>query len=127
MSIYVNVHTIVSKVSLFCRYNTYGSNKLLTCLQALHSRCQLSVMSTPHYCPQVHERSVQSDFLLIVLRNLLCEGRRDLKVILMSATMDADKFSSYFHRCPVVNIPGRTFPVEVRVTTCIHSVTLYKL
>ncbi|KAI0233182.1 ATP-dependent RNA helicase DHX29 [Lamellibrachia satsuma] len=65
---------------------------------------------------EVHERSVQSDFLLVILRKLLQEGRRDLKVILMSATLDADKFSSYFHHCPVVNIPGRTFPVEVQVT-----------
>lgn len=39
--------------------------------------------------------------------------RSDLHLILMSATVDCDKFSRYFNRCPVVNIPGRTFPVEV--------------
>lgn len=60
----------------------------------------------------MHERSVQSDFLLIILRQLL-QSRPDLKVILMSATLDAEKFSSYFQRCPVISIPGRTFPVEV--------------
>ncbi|XP_060558929.1 ATP-dependent RNA helicase dhx29-like [Ruditapes philippinarum] len=61
---------------------------------------------------EVHERSVQSDFLLIILQQLL-KQRSDLKVILMSATLDADKFSAYFSHCPVINIPGRTFPVEV--------------
>ncbi|ESO82989.1 hypothetical protein LOTGIDRAFT_134281, partial [Lottia gigantea] len=61
---------------------------------------------------EVHERSVQSDFLLIVVKKLLCI-RHDLKIILMSATLDSEKFSSYFQHCPVINIPGRTFPVEV--------------
>ncbi|XP_052808970.1 ATP-dependent RNA helicase DHX29-like [Mya arenaria] len=61
---------------------------------------------------EVHERSVQSDFLLIVLKRLLNQ-RSDLKVILMSATLDAQKFSAYFKHCPVINIPGRTFPVQV--------------
>lgn len=61
---------------------------------------------------QVHERSVQSDFLLILLQTIL-PLRPDLKVILMSATLDSDKFSAYFNHCPVVNIPGRTFPVKV--------------
>ena len=62
--------------------------------------------------PQVHERSVQSDFLLIILKRLLTL-RQDLKVILMSATIDTDRFSAYFQHCPVINIPGRTFPVQV--------------
>ena len=61
---------------------------------------------------QVHERSVQSDFLLIILKRLL-DVRQDLKVILMSATIDADRFSAYFSHCPVINIPGRIYPVEV--------------
>ncbi|CAG5867770.1 unnamed protein product [Menidia menidia] len=39
--------------------------------------------------------------------------RSDLRLVLMSATVDCDKFSNYFSRCPVVSIPGRTFPVEV--------------
>ncbi|XP_066507581.1 ATP-dependent RNA helicase DHX29 [Hoplias malabaricus] len=61
---------------------------------------------------EVHERSVQSDFLLTILRNVV-QKRSDLHLILMSATVDCDKFSSYFNRCPVVTVPGRTFPVEV--------------
>lgn len=60
----------------------------------------------------MHERSVQSDFLLVILKRLMLK-RPDLKVILMSATLDSEKFSGYFQHCPVINIPGRTFPVQV--------------
>ncbi|XP_041667753.1 ATP-dependent RNA helicase DHX29 [Cheilinus undulatus] len=61
---------------------------------------------------EVHERSVQSDFLLTILKDVVMR-RSDLQLILMSATVDCDKFSNYFNRCPIINIPGRTFPVEV--------------
>lgn len=61
---------------------------------------------------EVHERSVQSDFLLTILKDVVMK-RSDLQLILMSATVDCHKFSSYFNRCPVITIPGRTFPVEV--------------
>ncbi|KAK2461815.1 hypothetical protein APHAL10511_006278 [Amanita phalloides] len=62
---------------------------------------------------EVHERTIESDFLLIVLKSLLSQ-RSDLKVILMSATVDAEKISAYFGDCPTLYIPGRTFPVDVR-------------
>lgn len=60
---------------------------------------------------EVHERSEESDFLLLILKELLVK-RKDLKVILMSATLNADLFSKYFVKAPVLEIPGRTFPVE---------------
>lgn len=60
---------------------------------------------------EVHERSEESDFLLLILKNLLRE-RKDLKVILMSATLNAALFSDYFGGAPVLDIPGRTFPVQ---------------
>lgn len=59
---------------------------------------------------EVHERSIESDFLLIVLKSLL-EQRKDLKVVLMSATVDAEKISDFFGGCPTLSVPGRTFPV----------------
>ena len=62
---------------------------------------------------EVHERSIDSDFLLIVLRKLL-NRRPDLKVILMSATVNAERFSDYLGGAPVMNVPGRTFPVDTR-------------
>jgi len=60
---------------------------------------------------EVHERTLDSDFLLIILKDLLIR-RKDLKVVLMSATVEASLFSGYFWGCPCLHIPGRTFPVE---------------
>lgn len=62
---------------------------------------------------EVHERSIDSDFLLIVLKKLMLR-RKELKVVLMSATVDAKKFSDYLGGAPVLNVPGRTFPVQVK-------------
>ncbi|KAL2162528.1 hypothetical protein VTH06DRAFT_7442 [Thermothelomyces fergusii] len=62
---------------------------------------------------EVHERSIDSDFLLIVLKKLLLR-RKDLKVVLMSATVDAERFSKYLGGAPVLTVPGRTFPVRVQ-------------
>ncbi|KAJ7103397.1 P-loop containing nucleoside triphosphate hydrolase protein [Mycena belliarum] len=61
---------------------------------------------------EVHERTIESDFLLIVLKSLL-QQRPDLRVILMSATVDAEKISEFFGNCPTLHVPGRTFPVDV--------------
>eukprot|EP00536_Pseudo-nitzschia_multiseries_P003675 jgi/Psemu1/318225/estExt_fgenesh1_pm.C_570029 len=61
---------------------------------------------------EVHERQVQTDVLLIALRQLLRTTRKDLKVILMSATMDSNLFSNFFNHAPVIKVPGRTFPVS---------------
>jgi len=62
---------------------------------------------------EVHERTIESDFLLIVLKSLLAQ-RPDLRVILMSATVDAEKISEFFGGCPTLHVPGRTFPVDVQ-------------
>ncbi|XP_062238663.1 putative ATP-dependent RNA helicase DHX57 [Platichthys flesus] len=60
---------------------------------------------------EVHERTEESDFLLLVLKDLIVQ-RQDLKIILMSATLNANLFSEYFYGCPSIHIPGRTFPVD---------------
>lgn len=62
---------------------------------------------------EVHERNIESDFLLIVLRKLMLRAPK-IKVILMSATVNAVKFSNYFSQATVLNVPGRTFAVETR-------------
>lgn len=59
---------------------------------------------------EVHERGVESDFLLVLLRDVLPQ-QPSLRIILMSATIDATTISSYF-TCPVIEIPGFTFPVQ---------------
>ncbi|XP_052212267.1 ATP-dependent DNA/RNA helicase DHX36-like [Dreissena polymorpha] len=60
---------------------------------------------------EIHERDLLSDFLIIVLKDILT-SRPDLKLVLMSATLNAEAFSKYFDNCPMINIPGYTFPVE---------------
>jgi ATP-dependent helicase HrpA len=62
---------------------------------------------------EAHERSLNIDFLLGYLRNLV-ERRRDLKVVITSATIDADRFSRHFNDAPVIEVSGRLYPVEVR-------------
>ena len=61
---------------------------------------------------EAHERTISTDVLFALLKKAL-KRRPDLKVIVTSATLDADKFSVYFNECPIFTIPGRTFPVEV--------------
>ncbi|MGH3508028.1 MAG: ATP-dependent RNA helicase HrpA [Nocardioidaceae bacterium] len=62
---------------------------------------------------EAHERSLNIDFLLGYLKELLPK-RPDLKVIITSATIDPDRFSRHFGDAPVVEVSGRTYPVEVR-------------
>lgn len=62
---------------------------------------------------EAHERSLNIDFLLGYLKRLLPK-RPDLKIIITSATIDTQRFSSHFNNAPVIEVSGRTFPVEVR-------------
>ncbi|MCL4108326.1 UNVERIFIED_CONTAM: hypothetical protein GTU68_065354 [Idotea baltica] len=62
---------------------------------------------------EAHERSLNIDFLLGYLRWLL-PRRKDLKVIITSATIDPESFSRHFRNAPIINVSGRTFPVEIR-------------
>ena len=59
---------------------------------------------------EVHERSLDSDFLLVLVKDLLVK-RPGLKLVMMSATLDAQLFENYFKGCRCVHIPGRTHPV----------------
>ena len=61
---------------------------------------------------EAHERSLNIDFLLGYLKTLL-PRRKDLKVIVTSATIDPDRFSRHFDGAPVISVSGRTYPVEV--------------
>lgn len=62
---------------------------------------------------EAHERSLNIDFILGYLKQLLPK-RPDLKVIITSATIDVERFSNHFNHAPVVEVSGRTYPVEVR-------------
>ena len=62
---------------------------------------------------EAHERSLNVDFLLGILKRILAK-RRDLKVVVSSATLDAARFAAFFGGAPVVSVPGRLFPIETR-------------
>lgn len=64
---------------------------------------------------EAHERTIHTDVLFGLLKDL-CRRRPDMKIIVTSATLDAEKFSTYFFHCPIFTIPGRTFPVEILYT-----------
>ena len=62
---------------------------------------------------EAHERSLNIDFILGYLKNLLPK-RPDLKIIITSATIDPERFSKHFNDAPIIEVSGRTFPVDVR-------------
>ncbi|KAH9929819.1 P-loop containing nucleoside triphosphate hydrolase protein [Fomitopsis serialis] len=64
---------------------------------------------------EAHERTIHTDVLFGLLKKAM-KRRPDLKVIVTSATLDAEKFSKYFFGCPIFTIPGRTYPVEILYT-----------
>ncbi|KAL6963082.1 RNA helicase [Sarracenia purpurea var. burkii] len=75
---------------------------------------------------EIHERGMNEDFLLIVLKDLL-PRRPELRLILMSATLNADLFSSYFGGAPMIHIPGFTYPVRSYFLENILEITGYRL
>lgn len=79
-------------------------------LRMLESRDGLAEI-THLIIDEVHERSIDTDFLLIIVKALLLQ-RPHLKVVLMSATVDAERFAAYFGGIPILTVPGRTFPVQ---------------
>jgi len=62
---------------------------------------------------EAHERSLNIDVLLGMVRTLI-DRRRNLKVIITSATLDTEKFSRHFRDAPIIEVSGRTYPVEIR-------------
>jgi pre-mRNA-splicing factor ATP-dependent RNA helicase DHX15/PRP43 len=64
---------------------------------------------------EAHERTLATDILMALLKNVAAR-RPDLKIIVMSATLDAQKFQRYFNDAPLLAVPGRTHPVEIFYT-----------
>ncbi|CAN1159224.1 DExH-box ATP-dependent RNA helicase DExH3 [Linum perenne] len=75
---------------------------------------------------EIHERGMNEDFLLIVLKDLL-PRRPELRLVLMSATLNAELFSSYFGGAPTLHIPGFTYPVRQHFLENILEATGYRL
>ena len=64
---------------------------------------------------EAHERTIHTDVLFGLMKKLVLT-RPDFRLIVTSATLDAEKFSNYFYNCNIFRIPGRTFPVEILYT-----------
>ncbi len=74
---------------------------------------------------EAHERSLNVDFLLAYLRRIL-PSRPDLRVVITSATIDTERFSTFFFNAPVFEISGQTYPVDVRYRPLPEDEDLYR-
>ncbi|KAL2528006.1 helicase domain-containing protein/IBR domain-containing protein/zinc finger protein-related [Forsythia ovata] len=66
---------------------------------------------------EAHERSLNTDLLLAMIKNLLSQ-RPDLRLIIMSATADADQLANYFFGCRTFHVAGRNYPVDIKYAPC---------
>ncbi|XP_062517245.1 probable ATP-dependent RNA helicase DHX34 [Corticium candelabrum] len=69
---------------------------------------------------EVHERHIHTDFLLGVLRHLV-STRPDLKLVLMSATINIELFAGYFMGAPVIQVPGRLYPIQLEYAPMVQT------
>ncbi len=114
-----NLWTIGREVGYQVRFEnqTSGETKLIILTEGLLTR---RLQSDPTLkdvgcviLDEFHERSQHTDLALALLFELQSLERPDLRLIVMSATLDADPLSLYLGGCPIVRVPGRTFPVEI--------------
>lgn len=100
------------------------SGYLLRCLMG--SKADEIFSSVTHLLlDEVHEREKITDFLLIAIKDGL-KLNPNVKIVLMSATLDSDVFCKYFDDCPVINVPGRCYDVDIVYLDEILSMTEYK-
>ena len=90
-------------VATFC---TYG-----VLLRSICGASDLLDSLTHVFIDEIHEREATADFLLTIMKDALTRNK-NLKLILMSATLDTQLFLDYFPECSHINLPGRMFPVE---------------
>ena len=65
---------------------------------------------------EAHERTLSTDILFGLIKQVMQRRKDDLKIVVMSATLNAERFQAYFQGAPLLDIPGRMFPVEVLYT-----------
>ncbi|KAL6969298.1 RNA helicase [Sarracenia purpurea var. burkii] len=66
---------------------------------------------------EAHERSLNTDILLGLMKRLIKTRATNLKVLITSATLDGEKVSRFFSNCPILSVPGKLFPVEILYST----------
>jgi HrpA-like RNA helicase len=62
---------------------------------------------------EAHERSLHTDILFALMKEVV-QARDDFRLLVCSATLDTSKFAEYFFNAPTIDVPGRTFPVEIQ-------------
>ena len=75
---------------------------------------------------EAHGRTLSTDVLMGLLKEVMLR-RKDLKIVVMSATLDAEKFQKYFDNAPLLRVPGRTHPVEIFYTPGTFSQAFFGL
>lgn len=111
---------------------TSPTSNLIYCTNGVFIRCLMGggiaeLMSniTHIIIDEVHERDKFSDFLLISLKEGL-HLNPNIKIILMSATIDSDLFTKYFNDCPLIQVPGRMYDVETFYLDSVLALIGYK-
>ena len=107
-------YSVIGKILLLKSFSHYCSKE--SCLTGfIVGLVHIAVLD------EAHERTLATDVIMGLLMEVLPKRTKDsehgeLKVVVMSATLDAEKFQSYFNNAPLLKVPGRTFPVEVFFT-----------
>ncbi|KAK2976169.1 hypothetical protein RJ640_019455, partial [Escallonia rubra] len=94
--------------------DVYGITHIIVSMAGIHQKMkqhETTLSKTASQKDEIHERDRYSDFMLAILRDML-PSFPHLRLVLMSATIDAERFSQYFGGCPIIRVPGFTYPVK---------------
>uniref|UniRef100_A0AC35TFQ7 RNA helicase n=1 Tax=Rhabditophanes sp. KR3021 TaxID=114890 RepID=A0AC35TFQ7_9BILA len=109
------------EVGYTIRFEDLSSEKTILkyCTDGMLLREAMNDPTLSKYCcillDEAHERTLATDILMGLLKEVV-QKRPDIKIVIMSATLDSGKFQEYFSSAPLMKVPGRTFPVEIFYT-----------
>ena len=110
----------ITSYPTFSSFQKFDSNVIFTTDHCLLQHYMLDKNMSRISCiivDEAHERSLNTDLLLALVKSLLFK-RSDLRLIIMSATADAQQLSDYFCGCGILHVVGRSFPVDIRYVPC---------